>query len=242
MKAMILAAGLGTRLLPVTETLPKALVEVGGKPVLELITRKLAAAGVHEIVVNIHHHAGLMRSYLSGLQIPGVTFHISDETDCLLDTGGGMWAARQLLQGEEAFFLYNGDILCDIDLRAMLSHHRREQALVTLAVSTRPTSRCFLWDAGQLAGWQHTETGETIRSKPDDTDPGRYRRMAFSGIALIEPRMFGLITERGVFSTKEVYLRLAASHKIACFVHDHSRWAETGSHTGLARARELFGR
>ena len=241
MKAMILAAGLGTRLRPFTDTMPKALAEVGGKPVLELIARKLAAAGVTDIVVNVHHHAGMMRNYLDALHIPGVRFHISDETDLLLDTGGGMLAARRFLEGDEPFFLYNGDILTDADLRAMYSRHKADGALVTLAASIRHTSRCFLWDDGQLAGWEHIESGQVILCRPQDARPEKYTRMAFSGIALVESRIFELITERGVFSTKEVYLRLAAHHTIRCFVHDDKRWAETGSHAGLARARELFG-
>jgi NDP-sugar pyrophosphorylase family protein len=282
MRAMILAAGLGTRLRPYTNTTPKALLKVGEKTMLQIVSEKLIDAGASDIVVNIHHHAAQMRSSINKLEYPGVNFHISDETDLLLDTGGGIKKARHLLDGNQAFLVYNIDILCDIDLRMMLKSHTNSGALATLAVSDRDASRYFLWKEGLLYGWQHADTGETIlchkkgvvernmhsrhhedntKSRPgssSDEHPATingeeqpetiqyqhyaaaFIKKAFSGIHILEPAIFDLIDETGVFSIKDVYLRLAGNHPIACFEHDHKTWIDIGTPEKLARAREHF--
>lgn len=162
MKAIILAAGLGSRLRPLTDKIPKALVKVGNKPLLLHAVEKMIGAGVREIVVNIHHHGEMMRKYIEQLDFPGVKFYISDETDELLDTGGALKKAAPLLQGMAPFYIYNVDVLTDINLKDMLALHQKMQPLATLAVTRRESSRYFLWKAGQLAGWMNINTGEQL--------------------------------------------------------------------------------
>jgi N-acetyl-alpha-D-muramate 1-phosphate uridylyltransferase len=282
MKAMILAAGLGTRLRPYTNTTPKALLKVGDKTMLQIVSEKLIDAGVSDIVINVHHHAAQMISAINELKYPGIRFHISDETDLLLDTGGGIKKARHLLDGNQAFLAYNIDILCNIDLKMMLKTHTSSGALATLAVSNRMASRYFLWKEGLLCGWQHADNGETILchkkgvvvrnmhsrqheditkshtgSSPEDHPATMnsekqpetiqfqhhattFVRKAFSGIHILEPAIVDLIDETGVFSIKDVYLRLAGNHPITCFEHDHKTWIDIGTPDKLARAREHF--
>jgi len=162
MKAMILAAGLGTRLGHHTLHRPKALVEVNGKPLLAHVVEKLVAAGVSEIVVNVHHFARKIVDYLASHDF-GVRIFTSDETDLLLDTGGGIVRARHLLDGNEPFLVHNVDILSDIDIKGLAEHHRTHNALATLAVGQRKSSRYFLFDRYmKLAGWRNTLSGEEI--------------------------------------------------------------------------------
>ena len=166
MKAIILAAGLGSRLRPLTDNTPKALIEVGGKPLLLHAAEKLIAAGVSDIVVNIHHHGNMIQEFIEQLEYPGVKFHISDETDELLDTGGALKKAAPLLQGTAPFFIYNADILAGIDLKEMLAKHQKEKPLATLAVTRRQSSRFFLWNNGLLTGWINKRTGEQLWCRP----------------------------------------------------------------------------
>lgn len=282
MKAMILAAGLGTRLKPLTNTTPKALMAIGNKTMLEMVSERLIQAGVTEIIINVHHHAEQMKSFIDQMNYPGVAFYVSDETDQLLDTGGGIKKARDFLDGNEAFFVHNIDIISDIDLKAMLNVHNNSDALATLAISKRKGYRYFLWDHAFLYGWQNTKTGATILcgdpynttgesvslpksptttasekrssdlrvkappfSLKSSRDPHQnihndIKRRAFSGIHIIEPCIFDLMTETGVFSITDVYLRLAASHRITNFEHDHRHWFDIGTPENLAQARERY--
>ncbi len=278
MIAMILAAGLGTRLKPHTDTRPKALMQVGGKTMLQRVSEKLISSGVTDIVINIHHHEQQMRSFIDSMKYPGVRFHISDETALLLDTGGGIKKAWPLLRGEHPFIVYNIDILCDVDLNKMLEAHQRKGVLATLAVSDRTATRYLLWKNGLLCGWENASTGETIVcNTPSHNDPqaqdgikgsGKHtdgnarsqsahhqsttnitpgqaihsgiERKAFSGIHVIEPAMIELMNETGVFSIKDVYLRLASTHPIACFQHDHHAWIDIGTPEKLDHARTYY--
>lgn len=238
MKAMILAAGLGTRLKPFTDNNPKALLPVGGKPMLQRVAEKLIHAGVTDIVVNVHHHPEKMKEFISSLHYPGVSFHISDETRLLLDTGGGLKNAEGFLKGNRPFFLYNSDVLCDIDLNAMLDFHLKNKALATLAVTNRESSRYFLWDGQQLEGWENAKTGEKIllSQKTGKT----LKRKAFSGIHVINPHIFELMEGKKRFSINEVYLKLAKTHRINCFEHEETMWADLGTPEKLARAETLI--
>lgn len=231
--------------------MPKALVEVGGKPMLQWVAEKLAAAGATTIVINMHHHAGKIREFSGGLRLPGVEVILSDETNLLLDTGGGLKKAAGLLKGDGPVILHNADVLSDIDLRQMLRHHQERQAMVTLAVSDRPSSRFFLWDGnGRLAGWKHTGTGETILcglhgesrygklDEVQDTKP--LKPLAFSGVHIINPDLPEHITETGAFPVIDVYLRLAATRRIVCFEHDPKYWVDIGNPEKLKHAGELF--
>jgi len=238
MKAMIFAAGIGTRLQPISRHTPKALVELGGKPMLQRLVEKLVRAGATRIVINIHHHPEKMRAFIERIHFPGIEILISDESDVLLDTGGGLLKAAGMLKGDEPILLHNVDVLSDIDLGAIVASHNETGALATLAVSRRKTSRYFLWDKGQLAGWENTATGQIILCKPE---PGqRLARRAFSGVHIISPRLPGLITETGVFSINEVYLRLAHTQKIMAFEHSPEYWADIGTPEKLEQARTLF--
>jgi len=265
MKAIILAAGLGSRLKPLTDKIPKALVEVGDKPLLLHAAEKLISAGVSEIVVNIHHHGDMMRKYIKHLNYPGVNFYISDETHQLLDTGGALKKAARLLQGTTPFFIYNVDVLSDINLNDMLASHQKIQPLATLAVTRRESSRYFLWKDGQLAGWLNKTTGEQLWCRQEagrnSTEPPASgsagpmgfnsqgapdfkgaEPLAFSGIHLADPTLLRLITETGRFSVKDLYLRLARNHRIIPYLHDHRFWADTGTPEKLTQAETMLKR
>jgi NDP-sugar pyrophosphorylase family protein len=231
MKAMILAAGMGTRLLPLTEHKPKALLEVQGIPLLQHTIRYLMYHGVSGIVINIHHHAGQIIDFIRKHHSFGIQIEFSDETDELLDTGGGLYKARHFFN-DKPFFLTASDVITDLDLKAMYLKHTEYKPLVTLAVKQRSSSREFLFDkAYRLCGWQNNTTGE-LKKVREVRDP---LQIAFSTIHLIEPRIFDLITERGCFSLVDVYLRLAAEHIIMGFEHNHSQWFEFGRIENLDR-------
>lgn len=238
---MILAAGLGTRLAPLTGNTPKALVNLGGKPMLQRVAEKLIAAGASTIVVNVHHQADQVVSFLEKLARPGVRYIVSDESVLLLDTGGGLKKAAPHLGGGGPVILHNADVLSDIDLKGMVSHHLASRAMATLAVSRRTSTRYFLWDAGgRLGGWENIANGERIlcgsRSERD------LERMAFSGIHVVDPRLFRHLPEADVFSINQVYLQLAAAHAVIRFVHDHRYWADIGTPEKLRQAAQLYDR
>ncbi len=261
---MIFAAGEGRRLRPLTEHLPKALVEVGGKPMILHVLQKLCAAGVGEVVVNVHHHAEKVRSFFENQSIEGIRIHISDETEQLLDTGGGLLKAADFLKGEQPFFLHNVDVLSDVRLDALWEAHQRHRPLATLAVSPRSSSRYFLWHKNLLAGWENSRSGECIicretpavpisgqqarRVNPSGTQPSQHAkaeeaellRRAFSGIHLVEPQIFSLMDEKAPFAIKDLYLRLAGKHRIIAFEHDAAFWADIGSPEKLENARRLY--
>lgn len=186
---MIFAAGLGTRLRPLTDHTPKALVSVAGKPMLERVILRLKEAGFNDITVNIHHFGEQIIGFLRANNNFGVTIHISDEREMLLDTGGGIKKARPFLDGDEPFLVHNADILSDINLAEFYRHHRESDAEATLLVSRRQTSRYLLLDdANRLHGWINKSTGET---KPEGFSfrEGRYKEMAFGGIHVISPSL-----------------------------------------------------
>lgn len=185
MKAMIFAAGLGTRLRPLTDHTPKALVSVAGKPMLERVILRLKEAGFNDITVNIHHFGEQIIEFLRANNDFGITIHLSDERDMLLDTGGGIKKARPFLDGNEPFLVHNADILSDINLAELYRHHRESNAETTLLVSQRQTSRYLLLDdANRLHGWINKSTGET---KPEgfSFQERQYKEMAFGGIHVI---------------------------------------------------------
>lgn len=235
--AMIFAAGLGTRLAPLTHDRPKALVELGGKTLLQRTVDKLFDAGVRRFVINIHHFPQLMHKAIEEMEKPGAEFIISDETDTLLDTGGGLLKAAHHLQNGKPFIVHNVDVLSDIDFSQILAHHQQQGALATLAVSQRNTARYFLWDNNRLCGWTNVQTGEVKQCYPVVSPPVR---LAFSGIHIIDPEIFNLISEAGIFSINQVYLRLAKDHLIAAYTHDATFWADLGTTEKLARAAQLL--
>ena len=217
MKAMVFAAGLGTRLKPITDSLPKALVPICGQPLLGHVLRKLQAAGYTEAVVNIHHFPSLIREYLSGRDF-GLEVHVSDESDALLETGGGVRHAKELLLPcDEPFLVHNVDIISDVDLSWFRAQVHPE-ALATLLVSDRPTQRYLLFRKGdlRLVGWTNIGTGE-VRSPYRDLDPSACLRYAFSGIHLLSPAVFDAFDALGMparFPIMDFYLEACARYPV----------------------------
>ena len=240
MKAMIFAAGLGTRLKPLTDTMPKALVPVCGVPLLYHVITKLKAAGYDELVVNVHHFAEQIVDYLSTHDF-GVKICISDESECLLETGGGILHARPFLEGgEEPFLIHNVDILSNLDL-AWFRQQTRPDALATLLVSERETSRYLLFDdTMHLCGWTDLRTGE-VRSPYPDLDPARCRRFAFSGIHNLSPRIFEAFDDMAVparFPIMDFYLKACARYPIVGVQAQDLKLMDVGKADTLAQAED----
>jgi mannose-1-phosphate guanylyltransferase len=238
MKAMILAAGLGTRLKPLTDNRPKALVELSGRTLLEITLSRLRSFGVTEVIANVHHFADMVTNYLKSNKNFGMRIEISRE-DVLLDTGGGLKKAAWFFledssRLDEPFLLHNVDVISNIDLRRMLQFHKENHALASLAVQSRETSRPLLFDdhlqlCGRRAGRDH---------EPEIVLPSAHLDpLAFSGIHVISPRLLSLLTEEGVFSIIPSYLRLGAQgEKILAFRADQYYWRDLGRPADLAQA------
>ena len=233
MKAMILAAGVGSRLRPLTDEIPKALVDVGGVPMIERVVRRLQAAGVTEIAVNLFHLGDRIVEFLASKQDFGLRIAFTREAE-LLDTGGGLKNAAWFFDDGRPFFLHNVDVLSDIDLTGMLHFHRDTGALATLAVQSRPSSRQLLFDHdGRLCG-RETPEGMKWAKGP----AGGVERLAFTGIHVIDPAIFPRMTETGVFPITRTYLRLAGEgEKIAAYRTDGRYWQDVGSPQKLEAAR-----
>ncbi len=225
MKAMILAAGYGKRLKPLTDTKPKALIEVAGKPMLHWVAEKLVNNGFDRIVINVHHHASMIKQAVKKLPFKA-EFIISDEEDRLLGTGGGLLKAKKYLCGSEPFLVYNVDIISNINLQGIYSSHLKQGCIATLATSVRDSSNYLLWHNNKLVGWEHIESGKKIIAKNTTEMP---LRKAFSGIHVISPRIFDLVKESGNFSIINVYLELAKEKEIFSFDHDHKYWFDLGT-------------
>ncbi len=237
MKAMILAAGLGTRLRPLTDDRPKALVEVAGRTLLEIAIARLREFGVCEVIVNVHHFARMVIDYLRQKDHFGIRIEISEEAS-LLDTGGGLKKAAWFFRDEEApFILHNVDVISTIDLRQMLDFHARNQALATLAVQQRQSSRYLLVDEQmRLCGRRLVKEQKTELARPSP----EMHELAFSGIHVISPRFLEMMSEEGAFSIFQSYLRLAGEgEKIIAYRADGDYWRDLGTPESLARAAEL---
>lgn len=242
MKAMIFAAGLGSRLAPLTDTCPKALIEVGGMPMLERVIRRLHAAGVGEIVVNIHHHAGMIRDFLAARPDLSEGVMLSDETERLLDTGGGVAKAAEMLRGDGPVMLCNADILTDFPIGGMIARHIGSGADATLLVSpTRPSSRGLLFDReGRMCGWTNRKTGEV---RAPGIVPADASVMSFGGIHMISQSMLDDLREYGpeVFSMTPFYTDTCGRRRYMAYVPERQyTWVDIGSPETLARARALF--
>jgi NDP-sugar pyrophosphorylase family protein len=240
MKAMVLAAGLGTRLRPLTNDRPKSLVEIAGRTLLEITLARLRGFGIREVIVNVHHFAELVIEYLKANNNFGMRIEISRE-DVLLDTGGGLKKAAWFFledsgSADEPFLLHNVDVISTIDLERMAQFHKENEALATLAVQERETSRYLLFDehlqlCGRLAG--RDQKAEIIRRSP------RTQALAFSGIHIVSPRLFALMKEERVFSVVDCYLRLAANGgKITAFRADEYYWRDLGKPADLKQAAQ----
>jgi len=234
---MILAAGLGTRLRPLTNDRPKALVEVAGRTLLEITLARLRGFGISEAIVNVHHFADVVVAYLKAHDNFGMRIEVSRE-DVLLDTGGGLkkagWFFLEDASGDEPFLLHNVDVISTIDLERMVQSHRENKALATLAVQERKTSRYLLFDeqlrlCGRRAG--RDQNPEIVRPSP------RTQALAFSGIHVISPQVLANMTEEGVFSIITSYLRLAGrGESMAAFRADEYYWCDLGKPADLQQA------
>lgn len=236
MKAMILAAGLGTRLRPLTDDRPKALVEVAGRTLLEITIARLRDFGVHDVIINAHHFADQIVQYLQAKNNFGINIEISRE-DVLLDTGGGLKKAAYFFQdSDEPFLLHNVDVISAIDLPRMVQFHDTHKALATLAVQDRKTSRYLLFDdESRLCGRKSGKDGasEIVRPSPN------LRPLAFCGIHVISPRLLEMLAEQGAFSIVASYLRLAgAGEEILGFQADEYYWRDLGTPENVARVTE----
>ncbi|HET9571336.1 MAG TPA: sugar phosphate nucleotidyltransferase [Bacteroidales bacterium] len=229
MKGVIFAAGLGTRLYPFTKDKPKALVEVQGKAMLGHTLDKFRAAGILDVVINVHAFADLVELYIKeyAQQFPDMLLTVSDERELLLETGGGLLKMQPFL--DEPFVVHNVDVLSTIDLSSLGG-----SSLATLAVRRCISDRYFLFNQeGLLCGWENVRTGEQKISRPKE---GNFERFGFTGIHRISPSIFPLMTERGIFSITDVYLRLAVTHDIRMVDVTDAAWFDIGSPEQLKEA------
>ena len=248
MKALIFAAGLGTRLKPITDTMPKALVPVGGKPLIEHVACKLKAYGVESAVVNVHHFADMIEEWIGSQDI--MPMCVSDERDCLLETGGGVLHARPYLEDCGHFLIHNVDIISDLDIQWFASQVR-EDATATLLVSDRKTSRYLLFDPEtmRLVGWTNVSTGE-VRSPYPDLDMTKCLKLAFSGIHIMSDTVFVALEEyvhekcEGVsaprFPIMDFYLDACARYGIYGVVAEDLRLVDVGKFDTLEAAEGVL--
>ena len=232
---MILAAGLGTRLKPFTDSHPKALLPINGKTLLERSIMYVKQVGITDIVINIHHFGEQIIDFLADHDNFGCKIKISDEREDLLETGGGLLKAQWLLK-DSPFVLINADILTHLNLKEMIAFHQEHQPLVTLAVSKRDSTRQLEFDKNmKLCGWKHLKTNEHI-----STEARAVYERAFSGIHIINPTLFDLITETGKFSIINTYLHLMQDHKLIGFDHTGIEVLDVGKPENLAKAEREF--
>ena len=251
MKAMIFAAGLGTRLKPLTDTMPKALVPVCGQPLLYHVLTKVVSAGYDDVIVNVHHFPDQIIDYLC-IHDFGAHITISDERDFLRETGGGIKHVRSLLAegGTDSgraplpstpFLVHNVDIISNLDLKWLREQHRGD-AVATVVVSERETQRYLLFDEeGRLKGWTNVKTGE-VRSPFGNIDPGRYRKLAFAGIHMISPAIFDAFDKLGFgdrFSIMDFYIQACADYPIYAAVPPDFQMVDVGKKETLSEAERV---
>ncbi len=234
---MIFAAGLGTRFKPWTDSHPKALALVNGKSLLQRNVEYLQQYGIKEVVVNVHHFANQIIEAIKENDGWGSSISISNETNEVLETGGGLLKARNYLEGSDPFITLNADILTDLNLDKLLAYHQQNKALISFGVTDRKTSRYFLFDeANRLCGWRNIKTGE---DRISISRPGLVEK-AYSCAVVFEPTVFSLIRQRGKFSLVDTYLDLAAEHRIMGYDHTGDRLVDVGKPESVAVAEERF--
>ena len=243
MKAMILAAGLGTRLRPLTDDRPKALVEIAGRTLLEITLARLRVFGIREVIINVHHFADMVADYLKKNDNFGMAIDISRE-ELLLDTGGGLknaaWFFKESLEKDEPFILHNVDVISTVDFERMVEFHKEHRALATLAVEARETSRYLLFDeqlllCGRLSG--SNPRADFVNS----SQQLQVQALAFSGIHVISPRILPMMSEDGAFSIIASYVRLAQQEEqIVGFRADEYYWRDLGQPENVAQAEKDF--
>jgi len=244
-RAMIFAAGLGTRFKPWTDKHPKALALVNGKPLLQRNVEYLQRYGIKDVIINVHHFADQVIDAIKKNKGWGSNIFISDERDEVLETGGGLLKAKDLFAPGEKFITCNVDILTDLDLNKLIAFHEKNKPLISFAVTNRKTSRYFLFDENnRLWGWRNTKTGEEkgpILTLPKGEGiKNSVIEKAYSCVVVFEPSVFSLIPFRGKFSLVDVYLALAADHLILGYDHTGDRFVDVGKQENIAIAESLF--
>lgn len=244
MKAMVFAAGLGTRLRPLTDSIPKALVPVGDKPVLQHVLEHIRLAGIREVVINIHHFPDMIRQFLNANDNFGLNISISDESELLLDTGGGLVKAMPILGDNEPVLLHNADILTDVSLRDLIVAHELKAPDATLLAWDRESSRCLLFDIDfRMKGWRNMATEET---RPAGLDPAGLEPLAFGGIHVVSPSLFPSLQEYArrngsVFSITPFYVEACRMCEIRAFTpSDPFDWFDIGRPESLRNAFEFI--
>ena len=240
MKALIFAAGLGTRLKPLTDTLPKALVPIAGKPLLEHVILKLKASGFDEIIINVHHFPDQIIDFLKLNNNFSIRIEVSDERNELLDTGGGIRKAAWFFDDRKPFLVHNVDILSNVDLSALYNQHILTNSLATLVVSQRDTFRYLLFDENKrLNGWVNEKTGETKPAKLNEIDS--YNKLAFSGIQVLSPAIFELMEQFQIkFPIIDFYLTNATSQIITGFIPTDYNMLDVGKLNVLDEAERFM--
>lgn len=233
---MVFSAGLGTRLGEITKSVPKALVTINGKTLLQIAVEKCSSEGFDDININIHHHPDKMYAEVRRLRNMGYKINVSDETDSLLDTGGGLYKARHLFD-ENDFLVYNVDILTDVRLDNLYRYHLQHGKLATLLTRTRKGNRLLMVnDEGRLCGWCNKATGERIVPVDDQND---LKEISFCGIHIINPQIFTLMHE-GTYGLMPLYLELAKSYEIMTYKYDDGYWFDVGTPEKLDEARKML--
>jgi NDP-sugar pyrophosphorylase family protein len=236
-KAMIFSAGLGTRFKPWTDNHPKALVLVNGKSLLQRNIEYLQQYGIEDVVVNIHHFPQQIIDAIRQNKGWGSHVIISDESKEVLETGGGLLKAKDLLQNGEPFVTLNADFLTDLNINDLIKFHEEKKSLISFGITNRKTSRYFLFDDdNRLCGWRNVNTGEEKISIAKDN----LKQMAYSCVVVFQPEIFDLIQQRGKFSLVETYLSLAASHPIYGYDHTGDKLVDVGKPESVAIAEKLF--
>jgi MurNAc alpha-1-phosphate uridylyltransferase len=237
MKAMILAAGLGTRLKPFTDKHPKALAIVNGKTILQRNIEYLASFGIKDVIVNVHHFADQIVDLIKHNDGFASSITVSDETKEVLETGGGLMRAKEFFDDNRPFVLLNVDILTNMNIDKMIDHHTSSKALATLCVSQRKTSRYFLFDENNnLCGWRNVNVNQETIVRPANN----YFEKAFWGIHVISPQIFELVKQEGKFSIVDVYMDLCKTHTITAFDDADSKFIDVGKPESIALAEAMF--
>ena len=247
---MIFAAGLGTRLKPLTDNCPKALIEVGGKPMLQIVIEHLIKYGFNNIIINIHYLGNQITAFLEQHDNFGINITISDETNEILETGGGLWKAKDFFKDAQPFLVCNADILTNINLKKFYEQHLQNNAIATLAVRERNSSRYLLFDNDNvLFGWENIKTHEVkiprkiptaIKEQLAAHETYALHEFAFSGYHIISPEIFKHNHREGKFSMIDWYLDLCKHHTIKAFQHTDDIWIDIGSQEELAKANIAY--
>ena len=237
MRAMILAAGLGTRQKPITDTIPKALVKVGNATLLEICIKNLVKQGISDIIINVYHFADQIKNFLAENNNYGVNISISDETGKLLDTGGGLKNAAWFFDDGEPFLLHNVDVISSLNLKTLYDFHINSKAIATLAVRDRESSRYLLFNSENiLCGWKNVKTNEIVSFSNIES----LKEFAFSGIHIIDPKIFALMPNDEIFSMIDFYLNIMKNNDVNAYIDNESFWMDVGNPESLKIAEENF--